>query len=149
MSLDLVKKEFHFEGRAPFDLFKQDITILIDREEADFDYAEKCVKALNEISEEVIDILCEASVRYCIDFCENVGEAPPEFYSIRDVLSHIKPNSMSIDPPQDKGIVIHLELECDWEEEHGLEWLIKDNKVYYVGPFCNASPYSQEEGSYL
>jgi len=30
---------------------------------------------------------------------------------------------------------VHLELKCSWEVEHGMEWLIRNDKVQYVGAF--------------
>lgn len=153
--MEFIKKEDFYEGAIHFDLLDQDITILLGESDVpDFVYAETCVKALNQLSDQVVDVLCEASLRYCYDFCDIVGEKPPKLDAPREILTYIEPNSMIIEKAEDDSVVIHLELECSWEEEHGLEWLIKDEQVMYVGPFANvAVNESQEEyaayGSYV
>jgi len=140
-----VKKEKHFfEGKAFFNLFGVDIGVLIDLGSADFDYAEKCVAALNNMSEETIDKLCEYSILYCEIFCDKAGEAPPQIVSKRDILRHIHPGSLHVNIPEDGSIVISLQMACDWEVEHGLEWLIKDDKILYVGDCCGETPYESE-----
>lgn len=145
--MEFIKKKDFYEGTIPFDLLNQDITILLDESDGpDFAYAETCVKALNQLSDQAIDRLCEASLRYCYDFCDIVGEEPPKINASREILMYIEPNSMIIEKVEDDSVVIHLELECSWEEEHGLEWLIKDEQVLYVGPFSNVTvKESQEE----
>ena len=39
-----------------------------------------------------------------------------------------------------------MTLNCDWEPEHGMEWIIKGDKALYIGPFNGgASPWDEEE----
>ena len=105
-------------------------------------YIEKCADYLNSLSDEVIDRLCEASIRYCNDFCDMVGEEPKKFENIRDVLKLIQPNGLSIPKPKDENTpVIDLELNCDWEEEHGMQWIIRNNQVLYVGAYNGEDPW--------
>ena len=111
-------------------------------EGAGMGYIEKCAAYLNSLSDEVIDRLCEASIRYCNDFCDMVGGEPKKFENIRDVLKLIQPNGLSIPKPKDENTpVIDLELNCDWEEEHGMQWIIRNDRVLYVGAYNGENPW--------
>jgi len=142
MLANLKEDEFFFNTNMHFALLNKEIAVMIDKDNPDFDFAEKCMKALNNLSEEVIDKLCACSIKYSEDFCEMVGEEEPEVKTNRDILKYIQPGALIInaDEREDYDIVLHLELNCEWEEEHGLEWLIADNEVLYVGSFNDVMP---------
>lgn len=128
-------------------LFNQEISVFLDSDVSTgfLDYAAKCADALRSLPDDVINKLCEYSNVYCEDFCDAIGENPPEIKEMRDILKYIQPVSFIIEEPKDESIVIHLELNCDWENEHGLEWLIKDGRILYVGSFTGESPYCEAE----
>ncbi|MGG3805456.1 DUF6985 domain-containing protein [Metabacillus fastidiosus] len=129
------------EGEAYFELFDQNIQVYIDQD-ADIEYAELCITYLNSLSEELINKLCKASIRYCNEFLDDIGEDIIEFSKPTDVLPYITPNTISIPNPKNKSEpVIALELNCTWEEEHGMEWIIRNGKVMYVGPYHGIDPY--------
>jgi len=136
MISSIKKTKYGLEGKVEFNLFHKTIDVLMD-EHIDLEYANLCAKALNNMDEKIIDDLCQYSINYCIDFCNDVGdEEIPEFNSVRDVLSYISPRVLIIDvTKEDDKIVIHLELNCDWEIEHGLEWIINNGEILYVGAF--------------
>ncbi len=135
------KVEFGEDGEVYCKLFSQ-YTILYSWRGAGMGYIEKCANHLNSLSDEVIDRLCEASIRYCNDFCDMVGEKPPEFKNVRDVLKLVQPNGLSIPKPKDENMpVIDLELNCDWEEEHGMQWIIRNDEVLYVGAYNGENPW--------
>jgi hypothetical protein len=139
------------EGEVYFGLFEKYIN-LFNWDGASDAYALTCAQYLNNLDDALIDHLCEASVRYCNDFLDDIGEEPKQFAKPRDVLSLIYPNSLSISNPEGrKNPVIHLELNCAWEEEHGMEWIIRRNKVLYVGAYIGGDPWGEfepEEGNY-
>lgn len=141
---NIEKTKYGLEGKVYFGLFNKTIDVLMD-EDIDLDYANLCAEALNSMDEETIDNLCRYSINYCIDFCNDVGdEEAAEFNLIRDVLDHISPSVLIIDKPKEKNnIVIHLELNCDWEIEHGLEWTIKNGEILYVGAFESEDGWSE------
>lgn len=141
---DIKRAENFYEGKVFYNLFGIEIDVVIDLESADFEYAEKCARALNNMSEEVIGKLCEYSVLYCEDYCDEIEEEPPTIESERDILHYIHPESLTVDIPQDERIVIHLALNCDWNEEHGLEWLVKDDEILHVGPFYGEPAYADD-----
>ncbi|MEN1936119.1 hypothetical protein AAIE21_11005 [Paenibacillus sp. 102] len=129
------------EGEAYFELFDQNILVYIDQD-ADIEYAELCITYLNSLSEELINKLCKASIRYCNEFLDDIGEDIIEFSKPTDVLPYITPNTICIPKPKNKSEpVIDLELNCTWEEEHGMEWIIRSEKVMYVGAFNGINPY--------
>lgn len=129
------------EGEVYCRLFHQYIK-LYSWKGAGMGYIEKCAAYLNSLSDEIIDRLCEASIRYCNDFCDMVGEEPKKFENVRDVLKLIQPNGLSIPKPKDENTpVIDLELNCDWEEEHGMQWIIRNDEVLYVGAYNGENPW--------
>lgn len=130
------------EGEVWFGLFEKYIKFSID-DDADLDYAQKCAEYLNDISEETIKDLCEASIRYCNDFLENTGQPIKEFSSYKDVLSLVYPSILIIPDPESDETVIHMELNCQWEPEHGMEWVVRSGKVLYVGGFNGTYPWGE------
>lgn len=148
--LDLIRKvrqeNYGKEGEVYFSLFDKYITIFIPSD-VSVEYAKACASYLNSLDEQVIDRLCEASIRYCNDFLDSLGEELRQFDRVKDVLSSIDPISLDISKPPDgqREPAIHLELNCLWEEEHGMEWIVKGDRVFYVGPFHGINPWSDFE----
>jgi hypothetical protein len=131
--------EFGIEGEVFFDLFDKYIALMV--EDDSLSYAQKCAAYLNELSKPLMKELCEASIRYCNNFLDAIGEPTKEFEKTEDVLKHIYPSMLIVPFPEDiKDPVIHMELNCSWEEEHGMEWVIRGNKVLYVGAFNGEDP---------
>ncbi|MEK3973533.1 DUF6985 domain-containing protein [Psychrobacillus sp. FSL K6-1267] len=132
---------FEVEGEAYLELFDQNITVYIEQE-SDIEYAELCITYLNTLSDGLIDDICNASIRYCNEFLDDIGEDIIEFNKPTDVLPYITPNTICIPKPKNKTEpVIDLELNCEWEEEHGMEWIIRNGVVMYVGPYNGINPY--------
>lgn len=132
---------FEVEGEAYLELFDQNITVYIEQE-SDIEYAELCITYLNTLSDGLIDDICNASIRYCNEFLDDIGEDIIEFNKPTDVLPYITPNTICIPKPKNKTEpVIDLELNCEWEEEHGMEWIIRNGVVMYVGPYNGITPY--------
>lgn len=130
-----------YEGETFLDIFDHNVKVYIEQG-ADVEYAERCVAYLNALDEEVLDTLCRAAIKYCNEFLEDIGGDIIEFATPRDVLSYITPNTICIPNPKNKNEpVIDLEFNCTWEEEHGMEWIIRDGKAMYVGPYNGINPY--------
>jgi hypothetical protein len=146
---DLVRNihegDYGQEGEVYFSLFEKYIT-LFNWHGADDTYVMKCAHSLNNLSEVVIDHLCIASIRYCNDFLAGTGQEPKQFNTSRDILPLIYPSSLSVPNTKDPAIpVIHMELNCEWEEEHGMEWIIRNDKVLYVGAYNGSDPWGEFE----
>lgn len=134
---------FELEGQVYFDLFSKDIQVFIEKD-SNVNYAEQCAKCLNSLNEDIISSLCLASIRYCNDFLDAIGEDTLKFDKATDVLALITPSNMSVPIPQNRSeseTVVNLELNCTWEEEHGLQWIIRGNKVLYVGAYNGVDPW--------
>ena len=136
------------EGQVFFSLFDKYIDFSA-YDSTDIEYVTRCAGYLNALSEPVVGELCRASIRYCNDFLNAVGEKEREFEDDRDVLGLIYPAALIVPNPENGDEpVIHLELNCVWEEEHGMEWVVRGDKVLYVGGFNDEDPrgdYSEKE----
>ncbi|SHN60481.1 DUF6985 domain-containing protein [Desulfovibrio litoralis] len=144
---NIQREQYYFTGQTFFKLFNTDINVSIDLKAPDFNFAEKCAVALNNMKPETIDKLCEFSILYCYDFCDAIGAEAPKLETKRDILKYIKPQDLIVNIPKDNSTVIKLFMECNWEEEHDMEWLIKDDKILYVGA-CSDEPVYAEESYY-
>ena len=143
MITDIIKTEYGLEGKVEFKLFNKTINVLMP-ENIDLKYANSCAENLSNLDEKIINRLCQYSINYCNDFCNDVGKKQYEFNALREVLNYISPTCLIISNPKDKDkIAYHLELECDWEVEHGLEWTICDGKILYVGSFENENGWKE------
>ena len=142
---NLKPTEFGIEGEVFFSLFDEYIGIIIE-EDSNEEFAGKCAKLLNGLSEPIIDHLCRASELYCNDFLDAIGEPQVQFEANRSVLSKVYPGGLIVpEPNSTQTPVVRMELNCEWEEEHGMEWVIRDDRVYYVGAYTGCDPYDDFE----
>jgi len=141
-----------FEGEFDFSLFKTETNVFIDMEESDIDYVNKCIENLNSLSDEIIDKLCEYTIRYCEDFREYFEDEEidiPKGIKGREILKYVKPVCLGIEEPDSEDIIGYsIELNVAWEEEHGMEWVIKNNKVMYVSIYSGKGAWCDEEDYY-
>jgi len=130
------------EGEVWFGLFDVYINFSVE-DAADIKYSESCAHYLNSLSETVIKMLCGASIRYCNNFLNAIGEPTKEFNNYRDILDLIYSSTLLIpNPENDDEPIIHMELNCDWEIEHGMEWVVRNGEVLYVGAFNGVNPWA-------
>lgn len=146
---DYHKSKYGNEGKIYFTLFDKQIDVLVDFD-VDIDYAEKCVDHLNHLNNQVISDLCNGSIAYCEDYRDTFEECEisiPVNLSEKQILQYIYPRVLIIDKPTEDKIGYHIECDCAWEEEHGLEWTIKEDKVLYVGQYHDETAW-KDEGYY-
>ena len=140
--LQLNRRFNEYEGSVRSKLFDEDVMLSIE-EGVDFKYAVLCVEHLNSLPPGILDKLFEACIRYCNDFLDSVGEELIRFEQPGDIIKLISPGTIMIAEPVDENVpVVHMSLGCEWEEEHGLEWVIRDDEVLYVGAFQGNDPWS-------
>ncbi len=138
---NIEKGEFGIEGEVFFRKFDKYIALSI--EDDNIKFAQECAEYLNSLTEDVVETLCEASIRYCNSFLDAIGEPTKSFEKASDVLGLIYPSVLLVPYPENENEpVIHMELNCAWEPEHGMEWVIRGNKVLYVGAFNGEDPWS-------
>ena len=133
---------FSVEGRVycrPFDRY---VAFAVENS-ASMDYVRRCAEHLDTLPEATLAALCEATIRYCNEFRVLVGEAPLGFESPRAVLALVDPNTLLIPDEERAEPVVHLELNCDWDLEHGLEWIVRGGRVLYVGGFNGGNPWGE------
>ncbi|MCT4597227.1 MAG: hypothetical protein N4A50_05040 [Vallitalea sp.] len=137
--------EYGMEGTTRFDMFDREIQVMMD-DAVNIVYAEKCVEHLNSLSYDTVELLCEAALKYCFEFSDDVGIGIPELNEKRDILKYIYPKILIIDEPEDElKIGYHMECDCEWEIEHGLEFTILNDKVLYLGDFNDEGPWQALE----
>lgn len=139
--------EFGLEGNLCWELFDRELEVMIDKG-VDIVYAEKCAEALNSLSEETVRSIWEASKRYFLFFCEYVGEDFNEDMDVKiyentpaeEIRADVFPHVFIVNAPKDERVGFHIECDCCWEPEHGMEITILDGKLVYLGPFedCRA-----------
>ena len=138
---NLVENEFEeMEGEVYFNYLKKDISILFDKE-VPMEYVVKNINYLNSLDESVILSLCEYSNRFCQRMMHNYPDVsyPTGLNQINnpiEILNFMEILRLKVDMYDDDSIsVLNLSGSCDWDEDNGIQWLIKDDKVVYVGPW--------------
>lgn len=144
MITDIEEGEYGLEGFTRWKLFDKEIDVTIE-ENVDIAYAEKCAEALNSLSEETVNAIWEAAKRYCLFFMDLCGEEWDDWNEMsfkvtedtpaEKIKSEIFPGCLIIDEPEDERVGFHIECNCSWEPEHGLEITILDGKLVYLGAF--------------
>ena len=147
MIKNIRKGEFGIEGTLYVPVFNKEITVFFD-EDVPLEYVEQCTEYLINISDEILDKLCCSSIGYCESmrkFFDELKINIPQNMKSKEILNYISPNSISVENPENSNIIaFEMELNCDWEPEHGMEWIIRDNKVLYVGLFNGESEWDNE-----
>jgi hypothetical protein len=137
---DVTPGQFGLEGVFRSTLFGDDVRVQIE-EGGTVAYAQMCADYFNSMPAHVIDDLCAASIRYCNTFLDGIGEPQIAFEQDSDVLKLVYPVALIVPPlPDEAQPVFHMELDCDWEDEHGMEWIIRGDNVLYVGLYCGENP---------
>jgi len=138
---DLRTDENGATGEVYFRIFDRYISLVI--EDSSLEYAKKCAAHLNDLSETLINRLCEASLEYCNVVLKANGQPLKKIKAARDILVDISPVMMIVPACPESSIepIIHLELNCSWEQEHGMEWIVRGDRVLYVGAFVGEDPF--------
>lgn len=149
MITDIHKGEYGTEGKTRWELFDKEIEVGIG-DGASVEYAEKCAEALNALPGETVKAIFEAAKKYCLFFMELCGSDFDDFSKMsfkvtkktpaEKLKSEIIPTYLIVNEPKDERIGFHIECNCSWEIEHGLEITILDGKLVYLGAFesCGA-----------
>ena len=147
---DVQEGEFGLEGFLKWPIFDCVLDVVI-REAATLEYAEKCAEALVNLPEETVRSILEAAKRYFLFFCEYVGydfneDMDVKIYKdspVKEIKADVFPHVFIVDKPKDDRVGFHIECNCCWEPEHGLEITILDGKLVYLGPFEDNGPWDK------
>ncbi len=136
---DIKEYKGYFVGKMNSTLFDVDIDVMMKIN--DYAYAERCAEYFNNMSNELIDELKLYTLRYCEDFRQFFDEQSPDVpagVTERDIFNYVSPRVVLIEAPKNSDeIGFSVEFGCQWEREHGMEWVIRGGKVLYVGDFSN------------
>jgi len=149
MIRDLIHDENGAEGVADFPLIDEELYVIIGKN-VELEYAEKCIGHLQTLTQNVIEILLAGAIKYCEDYRKYFAEEGleiPENMQPNDILPYIHAGEVYIlERPKDANIpAFSITLNCDWEREHAMEWVVRGNEVIYVGPFNGGiSPWDED-----
>ncbi|MBE6117790.1 MAG: hypothetical protein IIY52_03415 [Solobacterium sp.] len=159
---DLTRKPFingstYREGRVYCRPWNTEIKVMLYEEETTVEYAEKCAEAMNNMPEALIDAICRAARLFCTEFCDEISDdwreelnltvpvdenTPPE-----EMMKCFRPTVLIVEPPKDPSRTgYQLECTCDWEEEHGMEIDILDDRLVFLSEFTGDSPWADHTG---
>ena len=129
----LGKADTYIEGKVYCKLSDTEIDVDLYGD-VPIEYAEKCVEAMNSMSEDLVDAICRAAKQYCLEYLDAVGGA-----ELNEINLTIPVNENT--PPREM-LKYQLSGNCDWEEEHGIEIVILDDRLVYLGEFTDESPWT-------
>jgi len=141
------------EGNVRCKLWDKDIGVTLDSDDVTLDYARKCVEAMNNMPQDLIDDICRAAIIYCNTFRDDIGDmleddmtVPIDENSTNDeIMKCFSPESLIIEAPKDASLAgYQLCCNCDWEIEHGMEIDILDNKLVYLSSYDGNSPWVEQ-----
>lgn len=80
------------------------------------------------------------------EFVEEINEKVPSDVSGRDILNYIENPIVHIMGPLGEGVGYSVSGYCEWEPEHGVEFIIRDGDLLYVGEeYCLGAWASDDE----
>ena len=153
----LGKGSVYREGRMYCRLWDKEIAVMLFDEDVTVEYAEKCAEAVNSMPPELIDAICRAAKAFCIEFCGDISEEWRAELHLTvpvdadtdpaEMLKCFSPTVLTVDAPKDPmRIGYQLECRCDWEEEHGMEIDVLDDRLVFLSEFTGDSPWYDHSG---
>lgn len=142
MSPDDFTFEHHFWRRTVYvPMFGTELEVSIDAE--DFRSAPPTSRQLDaadtalQLSLSLRDLLDDAAELYRLKVHEAVGLTWPEVAGINrsNIREHYRVDSIFV--PRLRSCpnnFLFLHGECDWEDEHGIEFLLRDGRILQCGP---------------
>ncbi|MDE6798400.1 MAG: hypothetical protein K2J36_10400 [Ruminococcus sp.] len=107
------------------------------------DYAEKCIEHFNNMSDEMIDLICSGIIK-----CAELGGVNeefelPELENVRDILKYFWCTNLEIGMPERDEIAYIIDGEGEWGE--AINIVVRGNRVLYVGYDFGASPWEDDD----
>lgn len=155
---NLKENEFgEMEGEVYFNAINQNIVIRFDKE-VPIDYVEKQAEYLQSLSKNVIYKMCYYADLFRKEEMKNYPnkDYPPNIDQIDNplqILDYISITDLQVEMYADESAkeicVLNLSGSCDWDEENGIQWLIKEDEVVYAGAYNDLgiwdSPYEKDD----
>ena len=137
------------------EVFGSEIVFEVIDETISGDYARLCAEHLKNMPARMTGVIMEGAKKYCLFFMNLCREAagdrfdPADFPPVtpetpaQEFAPYFSISAMQIETPEDDSIPAYrLCGSADWEPEHGLEILIRGDRVLYLGGFEYGSPWS-------
>ncbi len=135
--------------------FRSEIRFNVEDETVSPEFVKRCEEHLKNMPERMAGVIMEGAKKYCLFFMELCKEAagnqydPNEFPPVTpetpaaEFAKYFGVTSMQIEAPENARIPAYrLSGHADWEPEHGLEIIIRGDRVLYLGSFDCNSPWS-------
>ncbi len=154
--MKLKETKFGREGQTYCKFADTEIEVLIPDEEVTSAYIDQCMESLDSFSNELLETLCEAAKKYCLKMkavCAEEEEENEDIAAIpvtadtpaSEMMQYIQITSMKITEPDEEDVIAYqLSGNCDWNVENGIEIILVDDQIVYVGPFEDHSPWDDE-----
>jgi len=129
------------EGEVYFSAIKQNIMVIFDKK-VPMDYVKWQIEYLWSLDDKIIQKMCYYANLYRKDIMEDCPnqDYPEGLDGIKDpleLLEYMGITCLKVDLYKNESVkevrVLNLMGWCDWDEENGIEWLIKEDKVVYTG----------------
>ena len=150
------EEEEILEGVFKSKIFQNDIDneLTIYLENGDIiDYAEECIKHLNNMSNGMVDLICKSIIKcYNVFGGLNKDFKLPKLRNHKEILKYCWFTNITVEVPQTDETAYTVSGESDWEE--CICFTIKDNNVIYVGreqvsPWEDIEKYNQDNCIHL
>ncbi|MCM1540296.1 MAG: hypothetical protein NC121_03455 [Blautia sp.] len=150
------------EGTAFFPYFNREISVIC-RKGVTYEYAEKCLEYLEEVDETLILQICRYAEFYLKDTLDNTsigelyygGGEPFPHDGLLGMLQYFSFEILYIEEPpasvadSDSVKALNLYGGCDWQEDEGIQCLVKDGEVIYLGNFGMLSAWWDHSRDYI
>lgn len=143
------------EGYCNVYFAKFDQIVKLYIENFDDEYIKRCLKSFFNLEKKLFSQLELFTFNYYKDVAECVGDLDYPIDSPAEIWQHIQPSYIYLEQSEinKANTFLGITLYCDWDEEHGLYWSIKNNnEVVHVSPNGEYSDpdekVSYEDGNY-
>lgn len=154
----VTEDECFLKGNVFVPLFDCEAEVWIENS-VDMAYAEKCAEHLVNLDDKMIDAFCDMAIKYCKfmieewgdfsdiygDISNDINKCIPEDIVRRDILKYISRPHLYVFPPEKDETGYNVECDCVWEPEHGLDLIIRGDRVLYVGQSEGLGAWADDE----
>lgn len=113
-------------------------------EDVSDEYIKSCIDQLNSLDDSFYDKLCDVFIDRYPDYLEVEGMEDAAADK-RKILEHIYPSTLIINMPKKNEPAFVVAGECDFEQEHGLAWAMRNDTILEVGYYADVeSPWCRE-----
>ena len=149
--MTLKPEDSDLEGQIYFAEFDKTIRLYLFSQTEATEYDKKCIETFFSWDDALFEKLKKAGFDYYQEFVESVdADEMPKIKSFETVFNYCTPTTMIFEiydkSPADTFVTV--ELNCEWEVEHGMQWTVKnDNELIFVGAYDGVSVDYADEAS--